>query len=109
MRPFFIFPIILLSFAAAPAQAGGPRNFFAPSLEGNRIAACLQGGKACGKPAADAFCRTSGYGPALMFQREPVATTRTIGSGEMCRTGTCVSFRQIKCSALASNSLAQLP
>jgi hypothetical protein len=84
----------LFAFAAA-ADAAQVRNFFAPHLEGARIDACLDGG-ACGKPAADAFCRVQGYDRAMIFQRESYASTRALDSGRLC-TGDCIAFRQVKC------------
>jgi hypothetical protein len=51
--------IILLSTAAAEASV---RNFFSPAWNGNRLAACLSASEGCGKPAADAFCKSHGYG-----------------------------------------------
>jgi hypothetical protein len=82
--------VLLLATAfAQPAAAAQVRNFFAPEVEGTRIDACLDSG-ACGKPAADAFCRVQGYDHAMIFQREGFASTRVIDSARTC-SGACPS------------------
>jgi hypothetical protein len=86
--------IIALGFAE-PAAAAQVRNFFSPEVQGARIDACLASG-ACGKAAADAFCRVQGYDRAMIFQRETFTATKAIDSGESC-SGTCTAFRQVKC------------
>ncbi len=86
--------IVALGFVQ-PAFATEVRNFFAPELEGARIGACLDSG-ACGKPAADAFCKVQGYDRAMIFQRESHASTRAIDSGKLC-SGSCIAFKQVKC------------
>ena len=78
-----------------PAAAAEVRNFFSPELQGTRIGACLSGG-ACGKPAADAFCREQGYDSAMLFQREPATAARDIDSDHICEKD-CTVFRQVKC------------
>ena len=83
------------------AQASEVRNYFAPQLGGQRINACLSGG-ACGKAAADAFCKVEGYDQAMLFQREPSATARTIDSDKLC-DGNCTTFRQVKCFTVRSD------
>ena len=50
------------------AHASEVRNYFTPQLGGHRIHACLSDG-ACGKAAADAFCKIEGYDEAMLFQR----------------------------------------
>ena len=86
---------LLLIGAAASAEASQVRNFFAPVVGGARIDACLDGG-ACGKPAADAFCRVQGYDKAMIFQRESFDSTRALDSGKVC-SGSCSAFKQVKC------------
>lgn len=85
--------IVLLAVSTS-AQAG-VRNFFTPALDGTRLDACLSGG-VCGKPAADAFCKSQGYDKALIFQREAFQSTRTLDSDQTC-SSSCIAFKQIKC------------
>ena len=61
-------------------------NYDRPRQSGNRIAFCLPAGGACGKAAADAFCRDKDFEGALTFQRE-----RMEGHGAQMR------FLRIKC------------
>jgi hypothetical protein len=89
--------IILLSTAAAEASV---RNFFSPAWNGNRLAACLSASEGCGKPAADAFCKSHGYDQAVLFQREQTAVAMAMGSGELCEGSSCTAFRQIKCQSV---------
>jgi hypothetical protein len=91
--PFAIAAMLLMSLTAG-AEAG-VRNYFSPKLEGTRIDACMAEG-GCGKPVADAFCKTQGYDKALIFQREAFQSTRVLDSGETC-TASCTAFKQIKC------------
>jgi hypothetical protein len=62
------------------------RNYDRPRRNGNRIAFCLTAVGTCGKPAADAFCRSNDFEGALTFQRE-----RMEGHGAQLR------FLRIKC------------
>lgn len=87
---------IFYTALACPSQAT-VKNYFSPQVDGTRLAACLADPNSCGKPTADAFCIGEGFTGALVFQREAAATTRQLGSGEICEGENCVSFRQIKC------------
>lgn len=77
------------------AGAAEVRNYFSPQLDGHRINACLSDG-ACGKAAADAFCKVEGYDQAMLFQRERSDSARAIDSDKLC-DGNCTAFRQVKC------------
>ena len=46
------------------------RNYMSPRLAGEPVVFCLSGGSQCGKPAADAFCRSNGSEKAVTFQRD---------------------------------------
>lgn len=94
MTRFLGLAVFLL--AAMPATAA-VRNYFAPQLDGTRLDACLAGENSCGKPAADAFCKTQGFAQALTFQREAGASTRRLDSGQICEGESCTAFKQIKC------------
>jgi hypothetical protein len=61
------------------------RSFHLPQVNGKVVHFCLSGWNRCGKPAADAFCRSQGFKEAFTFQRnESQAITAT-------------NFRQINC------------
>jgi hypothetical protein len=62
------------------------RNYVSPRLAGKPVAFCLSGGSQCGKPAADAFCRSDGFEKAVTFQRDGVQLDPAK-----------LRFRQIKC------------
>lgn len=83
------------------AGAAEVRNYFLPQIDGHRINACLSDG-ACGKAAADAFCKVEGYDKAMLFQREQSASARAIDSDELCK-GNCTAFRQVKCYSAGSD------
>lgn len=46
------------------------RNFLLPQPSADPLPFCLAGESQCGKPAADAFCRSNGYEEALTFLRD---------------------------------------
>ncbi|MGQ0485970.1 MAG: hypothetical protein ACT4SY_11545 [Hyphomicrobiales bacterium] len=94
MTRYLAFALFLL--AASPVEAA-VRNYFAPELDGTRLDACLTAMTACGKPAADAFCKAQGFTEALIFQREAGVSTKRLDSGETCEGGNCIAFKQIKC------------
>ena len=94
--------LLVLSAAAmilSVSAEASVRSFFAPEWNGSRLAACLSGSLGCGKPAADAFCKSIGYDQAVLFQREKTVAARAIGTGELCQGGQCTAFRQIKCQS----------
>ena len=96
-----------LLLLATPAEASSVRNYFSPTLDGIRVAACLSGG-GCGKPAADAFCKGQGFEKAMIFERQPSAETRSLDSGALCKGGSCVAFKQVKCFS-GAGEMASLP
>ena len=93
-------------FLSSPVTAG-VRAFFSPTVGGMPVAACLTESDTCGKPAADAFCRSEGYDRSVLFERRPASAARTLGSGETCSGGTCTAFHQVKCFSV-KDDLASL-
>lgn len=89
--------VILGLCLVAPSAQATTRMFFSPEIDGTRLDACLSDGTACGKPAADAFCRVQGFDRSTLFQREKLASTRVLDSGQVCSGGSCTAFRQIRC------------
>ena len=81
-----------------PIPAG--RVFANPVWKDRRLDVCLRFGADCGKPAADAFCRAKGYSDALHAVPDAeagYATTRVIGSDQICDKPFCRGFQQIIC------------
>jgi hypothetical protein len=84
-RPALLPWLVLLACSATAALAEN-RTFFNPKLGGSPVAFCSRG--ACGKPAADNFCRNAGYDTALTFARR-----QAVSNSSEEPTG----FTQIKC------------
>lgn len=65
---------------------------------------CREFGQACGKPAADAFCRQKGHPNASRFQiSENIGHTALISTGDTCDHPSCDGFTQIQCNADAQH------
>jgi len=82
-----------------------PVSFKSPMMGNVPLDHCLTFGKNCGKPAADAFCRSQGFSQSESFSEEMVATTRT-PSGELCdqsfapnRAPFCGRFTSVDCAS----------
>lgn len=64
-----------------------------------RLDFCQQYGSACGKPAADAFCKSKGHGGSASSEIDPdIGRTMIIGNGAICADPTCDGFKKIQCS-----------
>ena len=86
----------------AESSNAGSRNFFTPTVGGDRLSFCVNTGDACGKPIADAWCRAVGFDKALNYRRDASRTSQSIvaryaDTGGVCTGTECESFRQIKC------------
>jgi hypothetical protein len=85
-------PAASLGIYLAPKIAG-------PDGKAERLDLCQQWGSACGKPAADAFCRTKGRDSAAEFEIDPdIGRTMIIGSGAICTDPSCDGFKKIQCN-----------
>ena len=76
------------------------RIFVNPVWMDKRLDACVTWSTDCGKPTADAFCRSKGFTESFHFQldREPgYAPTRLIGSNQVCDQNFCRGFQVIIC------------
>lgn len=62
------------------------RSYLLTQPIGVAVPFCLEGGNLCGKPAADAFCHSNGFGEALTFQRNSMQPDLA-----------SLHFQQIKC------------
>jgi len=92
---------ILVVDALTPASAAtSARKFSSPDYLGQPVAFCLDGDRGCGKPAATVWCQRNGYQTALSFaRRSPAEGTelRFADTGNICTSGNCISFSQIRC------------
>lgn len=90
----------MLAGLAGPSDAG-TRNFFNPTVGGDRLSFCANYDGICGKAIADAWCRAIGFEEAINFRRDTrenqVIVARYADTGDVCRGKDCQSFRQIKC------------
>jgi hypothetical protein len=95
--------LMLLGWIAATTPAAADRTFTNPTLQdGFRLDWCREWGTNCGQPAADAFCQSLGFPRARSFQpAEDVgrfASTRVIGTGQVCSESFCDGFSMIQCA-----------
>lgn len=75
--------------------------FQSPMLDGVRLDVCVTYGEACGKPAADRFCKTKGYRYAESFEEVrvgPAVKTKVMGDGRTCDADYCTAFAYVKCA-----------
>ncbi len=104
MKKLLLIAGLLSAMAPVLVQSSyaGTRNFFTPTVGGDRLSFCSKTGRTCGKPIADAWCRAIGFEEALNYQRDRAASNRpTVAryadTGGLCRGKGCESFKQIKC------------
>jgi hypothetical protein len=101
--PRILLPLALLSafVLMAGTAFAASRTFSQPRILGQVVDQCLQGGAACGKPAADAFCRRVGYADAMSYRIERdtarISTTIAIDSDLIIRTPEAQPFQMVKC------------
>lgn len=73
--------------------------FRKPMVGKYRLDACLKLNKDCGKPAADAFCRSKGFRQARNCQidNKPTLPTFIIGTRSTCVQSFCKGFEMVEC------------
>lgn len=93
-----ILAIGILLAAAGTAQAKVETQTFAPpTLDGQRVDACVKKGGACGQAGADKFCRQSGFQKARKFSVEATAANTVYpGSGATCKSN-CKALASVAC------------
>jgi hypothetical protein len=92
--------------APAAVPAGRPRGvtydlptILAANGQTLMLDFCRDFGSACGKPAADAFCRQKGHPDASRFQKsEDIGHTAIISTGAICDDPSCDGFTKIQCN-----------
>jgi hypothetical protein len=76
------------------------RIFINPAWQGKRLDVCLQWAANCGKPAADAFCKSKHFAESFAWfpdAKPGYAPTKIISSGQLCNEAFCTGFQQIIC------------
>lgn len=69
-----------------------------PKVRGYALDYCKQWGTACGKPAADQFCKAKGHTRSVDFAaRFDSPPTRVISSGKVCTGGFCDRIVAVAC------------
>ncbi len=85
-----------------PGPGGGNRVFTNPTINGYRLDICREWGTNCGKPAADAFCRLSGFSHSTHHQAAmdigAHSPTMVISTGQVCDQSFCDGFTSITCA-----------
>ena len=98
----------LLAFSAlgailmggTPVQAEKRIFIIANNADGYGVDRCLATGAGCGKPFANAYCRSHDFIQADTFRkidRSEITGTIPATAGASCRSGTCGDFVAIEC------------
>jgi hypothetical protein len=68
---------------------------------------CLNWGANCGKPAADQYCKSTGYpAGATTFATAKMQPTWVMGDNRACNVATCIGFTSIQCAQGAAATTA---
>jgi hypothetical protein len=72
--------------------------FNAPMFAGYAVDICLHWGQACGKPAADEFCRRQGFAESVSHAiQNDTPPTLVLGDNTVCDLALCDRFSAITC------------
>ncbi len=82
-----------------PGDASGEGvKFPDPLVDGVPLDYCLQWGRDCGRPAADAWCRAQGFAAASAFEvRLQSPPTRVLATGQVCDEVHCDRMAAVTC------------
>ena len=82
----------------AEAGAAMAAQFTDPEWRGRRIDFCLHWGTDCGQPAADEFCKRSGYTRSTAWKPAlKVGPTLVLGDSKTCTDPGCDGFSVVSC------------
>ncbi|MGD1878234.1 MAG: hypothetical protein ACFB13_12125 [Kiloniellaceae bacterium] len=90
--------------APAPSRPTGPQEqtFRFPVHQVYRLNFCLENGQGCGEPAANAWCKDSGFARSSRWTQEEnigaLYPTVYLGSGGICDKFLCDGFEEITCT-----------
>lgn len=94
---------IFISIFMVGESLAQSKEFKNPHVRGVRLDLCKhQGGKGCGKPAADLFCKEMSYSRSIGHKVDPrvgerLGRTLVFGDGALCNGLQCRAFTSILC------------
>jgi hypothetical protein len=101
-RSVILFALMLAaaSFSASQPASAAEARYNNPKVKGYALDYCRRWGQDCGKPAADAYCRSKGYRRALRYRvKQNAPPTRVFSSGKVCNAPGCDRIDWVACEA----------
>jgi hypothetical protein len=102
---FAVFLVPLAALMIGGAIGVRAATYSNPTYRGYGLDWCYVFANQCGKPAADAFCRGNGQGPAIRWEKlnNPGTRTMTIGQKSICDPSShvCDTFSFIECQSVS--------
>jgi len=96
----FSLAILTTALCAATPVSAAEARYNHPKVSGYALDYCEKWGKACGRPAADAYCRSKGYRRALRYRvKQNAPPTRVISGGQVCSAPGCDRIDWVACDA----------
>ncbi len=89
------------------ASAASLTSYSKPMFQDYRLDWCLDWAENCGEPAATAYCKHKHHSGANSWKQAAdignIASTKTLGSGEICDKPFCDGFSEIVCEDIESD------
>ena len=90
----------LTVFSALAASEVYVRDFWAPRMDGQRLAYCLVDNHHCGQLVADRYCRLQGYdGSKRIIKDHNIGMAHYLDSKKDCLGWACSGFKLLQCTA----------
>lgn len=96
----FVLMLAAAAFSASRPVSAAEARYNNPKVKGYALDYCQRWGQNCGRPAADAYCRSKGYRGALRYRvKQNAPPTRVISSGQVCKAPGCDRIDWVACDA----------
>ncbi|MEJ2164282.1 MAG: hypothetical protein P8X90_02055 [Desulfobacterales bacterium] len=97
---FFAAMLAAAAFSASPPASAAEARYNSPKVKGYALDYCQSWGQKCGRPAADAYCRSKGYRRALRYRvKQNAPPTKVISDGRVCNAPGCDRIDWVACEA----------